>query len=88
VVCRLYARAAADGAEGRLVNLYRFDTCWDPWKMHAAGGALSDIVLGPGDYAINPPGVWHTADVAQAATVLFVTIGLGTERRPRQLSGD
>ena len=48
--------------------------------MHAAGGALSDIVLGPGDYAINPPGVWHTADVAQAilseASLSFLGLGV------------
>ena len=39
--------------------------------------------LGPGDYAINPAGTWHTADVAEPATVLFITAGLGTEHRPR-----
>jgi mannose-6-phosphate isomerase-like protein (cupin superfamily) len=39
--------------------------------------------LGPGDYAINPPGVWHTADVPDHATGLFVTPGIGTEGRPR-----
>jgi quercetin dioxygenase-like cupin family protein len=41
------------------------------------------IRLGAGDYAINPPGVWHTADVAASATALFITPGLGTEHRPR-----
>jgi hypothetical protein len=39
--------------------------------------------LGGGDYAINDPGVWHTADVDGSATVLFITAGLGTEHRPR-----
>jgi uncharacterized cupin superfamily protein len=39
--------------------------------------------LEPGDYAINPPGAWHTADVAVSATAVFVTSGLGTQHRPR-----
>ncbi|OYW47034.1 MAG: cupin [Sphingomonadales bacterium 32-68-7] len=39
--------------------------------------------LGPGEYAINKAGTWHTADVAAAATALFITSGLGTEHRPR-----
>jgi len=36
-----------------------------------------------GDYAINPRGVWHMADVAGHATTLFITAGVGTEHRPR-----
>jgi hypothetical protein len=39
--------------------------------------------LAPGEYAINPPGVWHTADVDGEATALFITAGMGTEHRPR-----
>jgi quercetin dioxygenase-like cupin family protein len=39
--------------------------------------------LGKGEYAINPAGVWHTADVAGSATALFITAGLGTSHRPR-----
>ena len=46
-------------------------------------GAEVRTTLGPGDYAINPPGVWHTADVEGAATALFITAGLGTDTRPR-----
>lgn len=41
------------------------------------------IVLRAGDYAINPRGVWHTADVASRTTALFITSGVGTEHRPR-----
>jgi quercetin dioxygenase-like cupin family protein len=41
------------------------------------------VVLGPGDYAINAPGVWHTADVTGEATAVFITAGLGTQHRPR-----
>lgn len=95
-------RAAADGAEGRLVSLYVFAESWDSWEMHPAGdevvictagslmllqeypdGRTETVTLGPGDYAINPPGVWHTADVAGEATALFITAGEGTQHRPR-----
>lgn len=41
------------------------------------------VTLRAGEYAINPRGVWHTADVSGPATVLFITAGLGTENRPR-----
>jgi len=43
------------------------------------------LALGPGDYAINPPGVWHTVDIAEGAeaTCVFMTSGRGTEHRPR-----
>lgn len=47
------------------------------------GDATVTTTLGAGDAAINEPGVWHTADVAESATVLFVTAGAGTELRPR-----
>ncbi len=40
--------------------------------------------LEAGEYAINPPGVWHTADADQPVTAVFITAGLGTEHRPRQ----
>ena len=40
-------------------------------------------MLSPGEYAINPPGVWHTADVSGHATGFFVTTGAGTQGRPR-----
>lgn len=48
-----------------------------------ADGTTAMVTLGPGEYAINPPGVWHTADVDGQATALFITAGLGTEHRPR-----
>jgi quercetin dioxygenase-like cupin family protein len=49
------------------------------------GGRVETLALGPGDYAINPPGIWHTADVSAgtAATAIFITPGEGTEHRPR-----
>lgn len=96
------ARHGGDGAEGRLVSLYRFAAPWDSWEMHPAGAELVvctagtitliqdlpgqghvDTTLHPGEYAINPPGVWHTADVAGEAEALFITSGIGTEHRPR-----
>ena len=46
-------------------------------------GAPMRVALVAGQAAVNPPGVWHTADVAGVATALFVTAGLGTEHRPR-----
>lgn len=46
-------------------------------------GRRAAVTLGPGDYAINPPGVWHIADVVDYATAIFITPGAGTEHRPR-----
>lgn len=96
------ARHAADGAEGRLVGMYRFTASWDMWEVHPNGsevvlcvdgsmtlhqekadGSKASVTLGPGQYAINEPGTWHTADVEGSATALFITAGLGTEHRPR-----
>ena len=51
--------------------------------QEGADGAVTSVTLGPGDYAINPRGVWHTADVAAPCTCLFITAGLGTQHRPR-----
>ncbi|HEY3636733.1 MAG TPA: hypothetical protein VGK90_01180, partial [Rhizomicrobium sp.] len=47
------------------------------------GGAVTTTTLDPGQYAINAPGVWHTADVTAETSALFITAGLGTEVRPR-----
>ena len=41
------------------------------------------VTLRVGEYAVNPRGVWHTADVSGPATALFITAGQGTEHRPR-----
>lgn len=48
-----------------------------------ADGEVVTTELLPGQYAINPPGVWHTADIPETAEALFVTAGMGTENRPR-----
>lgn len=41
------------------------------------------VELGPGQYAINAPGVWHTADTSEPTTALFITAGIGTQHKPR-----
>jgi quercetin dioxygenase-like cupin family protein len=46
-------------------------------------GKLHTVSLRAGEAIINPPGVWHTADVDEPCTALFITSGLGTENRPR-----
>ena len=46
-------------------------------------GASRQVVLRAGEFAINDPGVWHTADVDAPATALFITAGFGTEIRGR-----
>ena len=48
-----------------------------------ADGSKAKTTIGPGEYAINPPGAWHTVDVDGDASALFITAGLGTEHRPR-----
>jgi len=46
-------------------------------------GRRETVTLNSGDYAINPPGVWHIADVIEPATAIFITAGEGTQHRPR-----
>lgn len=46
-------------------------------------GRREQIALAAGDYAINEAGVWHTADVDNHATAIFITSGIGTQHRPR-----
>jgi mannose-6-phosphate isomerase-like protein (cupin superfamily) len=41
------------------------------------------IELRPGHAVVNPPGVWHTADVHEPGDGLFITPGRGTEHKPR-----
>lgn len=48
-----------------------------------ADGSTAEVTLGVGEYAINPPGTWHTADVDGTATAVFITAGEGTTHRPR-----
>jgi len=46
-------------------------------------GKLTTLHLGPGQYVVNEPGVWHTADVQGEATAVFITAGSGTQHRQR-----
>ena len=46
-------------------------------------GTVETTTLSPGQYAINLPGIWHTADIESHATAVFITAGLGTELRSR-----
>ena len=46
-------------------------------------GGERRVPLGPGQAAVNPPGVWHTVDVYEPGDALFITPGRGTEHEPR-----
>lgn len=46
-------------------------------------GAEVNTTLAVGEYAINAPGTWHTANVQAKTTCVFITAGAGTEHRPR-----
>ena len=46
-------------------------------------GRFHSETLSAGEYLVNPAGVWHTADVPERATVLFITPGIGTQNRDR-----
>ena len=48
-----------------------------------ADGSTQTVTLEPGQYAINPPGAWHTADIDGTASAIFITSGIGTQHRPR-----
>jgi uncharacterized cupin superfamily protein len=46
-------------------------------------GEQQRVRLEPGHAVVNPPGVWHTADVHEPGDALFITPGRGTDHRPR-----
>jgi quercetin dioxygenase-like cupin family protein len=48
-----------------------------------ADGSAQTHELGPGEYAINPAGAWHTADADEPVVALFITAGKGTDHRRR-----
>ena len=48
------------------------------------GGRHETIRLAQaGDYVLVPKGTWHTARVAAAASMIFITAGEGTQHDPR-----
>jgi hypothetical protein len=51
--------------------------------QECADGQLVKSPLAAGEYAINPAGVWHTADVMHSASAIFITAGQGTQHRAR-----
>lgn len=51
--------------------------------LQEVGGKVRETLLQKGEYAINPPGIWHTANVTAEAEAIFITAGLGTRHRPR-----
>lgn len=51
--------------------------------QETAEGESRTVTLGPGEYVVNEPGTWHTADVDGSATGVFITAGEGTQHRPR-----
>jgi mannose-6-phosphate isomerase-like protein (cupin superfamily) len=85
--------------EGRLVTVHTFHAPWASWEMHPEGdelvvciagrmmlhqeGGVVSLTLAPGQAAVSPPGVWHTADTEGEVSALFITAGVGTEHRPR-----
>jgi hypothetical protein len=46
-------------------------------------GGIEKTRLHPGEYVINSPGTWHTADTDGESTPVFITAGVGTQHRPR-----
>lgn len=48
-----------------------------------ADGRKDRVTLAAGEYVINPPGTWHTADIEGEATAVFITAGEGTKHRAR-----
>ena len=51
--------------------------------LEAADGTRSQLELAKqGSFAFVPRGTWHTARVATAARLLFITAGEGTRNRP------
>ncbi|MGF1596529.1 MAG: cupin [Acidimicrobiales bacterium] len=46
-------------------------------------GREERVTLSAGQFVINQPNDWHTADVDEPCTVLFITAGQGTENHPR-----
>lgn len=51
--------------------------------LQEVDGEVVETSLSPGEYAINPPGIWHTANVPEKAEAIFITAGKGTQHRPR-----
>jgi hypothetical protein len=44
---------------------------------------VTKTTLKAGEYAVNPKGIWHTADVPRSCCCIFITPGQGTQTKPR-----
>lgn len=51
--------------------------------LETADGERKIALKQPGQFLLVPRGTWHTANVTDSATVLFITPGEGTGHRPR-----
>jgi len=51
--------------------------------VQRVGSGERRIPLAAGRAVMNPAGVWHTVDVCEPASVLFITPGLRTENEAR-----
>lgn len=51
--------------------------------QEAADGTLITHAMGAGQAIINPRGIWHTSDVHEPGSTLFVAAGRRTDYRPR-----
>lgn len=49
--------------------------------LHTSEGDESRVLSKPGEYVVVPRGVWHTAKINEACSMLFITPGEGTENR-------
>lgn len=52
-------------------------------RQERPDGTQATVTLRAGEYALNEPGTWHTADVEGEASAVFITPGMGTQVRPR-----
>jgi hypothetical protein len=53
--------------------------------VQAVDGGDRHLLLQAGEWVVNAPGVWHTADLEPntSATAMFITSGRGTQGRAR-----
>jgi len=75
------AGACTNNSTAASVSGGRSDQCSS--RSSDAGPDRRTVSLRRGEYAINEPGTWHTADVSGSATAVFITAGLGTQHRAR-----
>ncbi len=46
-------------------------------------GSVTEIPVQPGAAVINPPGVWHTADITEPMRAIYITPCPDTDHKPR-----